>query len=238
MTQLTALDRLHPALIATIVFVIASANLIAYYGHGRAIFLVIPTTAVLLGAAALISGLHWHDLGVTLPQLRAGLPWAGLVILGAVLVVGVGVLIPPLRSQFFHDDRFRSLSTAAFAAFVVIPLQTVLPEELLFRGVLQGALMRTWSVPVALSVGAVLFGLWHITSSVHLSEDNQGLRDLFHNASVAQIAGVVLSVVATTAAGFIFGWLRYKTDSLLPSIALHWAINAAGALGVALAWRL
>jgi len=237
MAQLTAIDRLHPALIATIIFVIASANLIAHYAHGRLIILVIPTTALLLGAAALISGLHWRDLGVTLPQLRAGLPWAAAVVAIVVVVIGVAVAIPPLR-EFFLEERYRSARTALLAAFVVIPLQTVLPEELLFRGVLQGALMRTWSAPVALSVGAVLFGLWHITSSLNLSGSNQGLRDAVGGGGAGRIAGVVLAVVATTAAGFVFGWLRYKTDSLLPPIALHWAINATGALGAALAWRL
>ena len=141
MAQLTAIDRLHPALIATIIFVIASANLIAHYAHGRAIFLVIPTTALLLGAAALISGLKWRDLGITLPQLRAGLPWAVAVVAVVVLVIAVAVAIPPLR-EFFLDERFRSARTALFAAFVVIPFQTVLPEELLFRGVLQLSLIH------------------------------------------------------------------------------------------------
>ncbi|MFT4200659.1 lysostaphin resistance A-like protein [Gordonia sp. (in: high G+C Gram-positive bacteria)] len=237
MSQLTAIDRLHPALIATIIFVIASANLIAHYAHGRAIFLVIPTTALLLGAAALVSGLRWRDLGVTPAQLRAGLPWAAVVAAAVVVIILVAVAIPPLR-EFFLDERFRSPRTALLAAFVVIPLQTVLPEELLFRGVLQGALMRTWSVPVALGVGAVLFGLWHITSSMNLAGDNKGLRDVVGSGDAGQILGVLLAVVATTAAGLVFGWLRYKTDSLLPSIALHWALNATGALGAALAWRL
>ncbi len=236
-SHLSAIDRLHPALIATIIFVIASANLIAHYGHGRAIILVIPTTALLLGAAALLTGLKWHDLGVTLPQLRRGLPWAGVVVVAVVLIIAVAVAIPPLR-EFFLDERWRSARTALFAAFVVIPLQTVLPEELLFRGVLQGALMRTWSVPVALTVGAVLFGMWHITSSLHLAEGNEGLRDIVGGGNAGQIAGVALSVVATTAAGLIFGWLRYKSDSLLTPIALHWALNATGALGAAIAWRL
>ena len=222
---------------ATIIFVIASANLIAHYAHGRAIFLVIPTTALLLGAAALISGLKWRDLGITLPQLRAGLPWAVAVVAVVVLVIAVAVAIPPLR-EFFLDERFRSARTALFAAFVVIPFQTVLPEELLFRGVLQGALIRTWSIPVALTVGAVLFGLWHITSSMNLAGGNQGLRDVVGSGDAGKIAGVLLAVVATTAAGLVFGWLRYQTDSLLTPIALHWALNATGALGAAVAWRL
>ncbi len=236
-SELTAIDRLHPALIATIVFVLASANLIAHYAHGRAIFLVIPTTALMLGAGALLTGLTWHDLGLTLPQLRRGLPWAAVVVGVVVVIIAVAVAIPPLR-EFFLDERFRSARTALFAALVVIPLQTVLPEELLFRGVLQGALLRTWSAPVALTVGAVLFGLWHIASSLGLSGGNQGLRDVLGSGEAGKIGGVVLAVLATTAAGFAFGWLRYQTDSLLTPIALHWAINATGALGAAVAWRL
>ena len=66
----------YPALIATIVFVIASANLIAHYGHGRAIFLVIPTTALVAGNALL-----WTEVarpGRHPPLSCAADPWAGV----------------------------------------------------------------------------------------------------------------------------------------------------------------
>ena len=46
------------------------------------------------------------------------------------------------------------------------------------------------------------------------------------------------AVIATAAAGLILGWLRDRTTSLLAPIALHWALNAIGAIGAAVAWQL
>ncbi len=52
------------------------------------------------------------------------------------------------------------------------------------------------------------------------------------------LAGVMLAVVATAAAGFVFSWLRRRSGSLLAPIALHWSLNGLGALAAALVWQL
>jgi len=52
------------------------------------------------------------------------------------------------------------------------------------------------------------------------------------------LAGVLMAVVATTAAGFVFSWRRRRSGSLLASIALHWSLNGLGALAAALVWQL
>jgi membrane protease YdiL (CAAX protease family) len=49
----------------------------------------------------------------------------------------------------------------------------------------------------------------------------------------------VLGTVAFTAlGGVVFGELRRRTDSLLTSMAAHWATNGIGVLFGLLAWKL
>lgn len=77
---------------------------------------------------------------------RSGAGYA-LAAVGLVLtVVAVGALLPWTRPMFLND-RYATVSGALLASMVIIPLQTVIPEELAFRGVLHGALDRAWGFP-------------------------------------------------------------------------------------------
>ena len=51
------------------------------------------------------------------------------------------------------------------------------------------------------------------------------------------LAGVILAVLATGTAGFVFSWLRRRSGSLFAPIALHWSLNGLGALAAALVWH-
>ena len=93
-------------------------------------------------AWARFEGLSWAQLGLGRDRLRAGCRWA----LGAMAVVAgvyvVGVLLPLARPAF-QDDRYDlPLPDALRTALLVIPLGTVLLEEVAFRSVLWGALSR------------------------------------------------------------------------------------------------
>jgi membrane protease YdiL (CAAX protease family) len=121
---------------------------------------------------------------------------------------------------------------------VIIPLQTVIPEELAFRGVLHGALNRAWGFRGVAAAGSLLFGLWHVVTSLGLTSGNAGFTQLFGGGVAGQLIGVLLAVAATGAAGFIFTWLRKRSGSLLAPIALHWSLNGLGALAAALVWHL
>ena len=153
--------------------------------------------------------------------------------LGAVTI---GALLPITR-PFFLADRYATLSGAMIALMIVIPLQTVIPEELAFRGVLHGALDRAYGVRGVFAAGSLLFGLWHIASSLGLTSGNRGLSGILGGGVAAQIAGIALAVLATAAAGAVFTWLRRRSGSLLAPIALHWSLNGAGALAAALVWH-
>ena len=121
---------------------------------------------------------------------------------------------------------------------IVIPLQTVIPEELAFRGVLHGTLERVWGARGVFAAGSLLFGFWHIASSLGLTTGNQGLTGILGGGLFGQIAGIAGAVVATAAAGVAFTWLRRRSGSLLAPIALHWSLNGVGALAAALVWHV
>jgi len=138
----------------------------------------------------------------------------------------------------FMNDHYATVSGALIASMVIIPLQTVIPEELAFRGVLHGALNRAWGVRGVAAAGSLLFGLWHVATSLGLTKGNVGFTRLFGGGFVGELAGVLIAVAATAAAGFIFTWLRRRSGSLLAPIALHWSLNGMGALAAALVWHL
>jgi membrane protease YdiL (CAAX protease family) len=124
------------------------------------------------------------------------------------------------------------------ASMVIIPLQTVIPEELAFRGVLHGTLNRAWGFRGVALAGSLLFGLWHVATSFGLTSSNVGFTRLFGGGIVGMAAGVTGAVLATGAAGFVFSWLRRRSGSLIAPIALHWSLNGLGALAAALVWHL
>ncbi|WP_237421675.1 CPBP family intramembrane glutamic endopeptidase [Gordonia sp. SID5947] len=224
-------------MLAGVVVFLVATNVVAHFtGHWAGI-VAVPLAAVLLVAATRLAGLRWREMGLSRSELRAGVPYAVAAVVVVFAVVSVAVAIPATR-QFFLSDRYDSASEAALAALVVIPLQTVLPEELLFRGILQGTLARLFGVRATLGLGALAFGLWHISSSLGLTSGNAGLSGVLGSGTLGQVAGILGAVVATAAAGLVLGWLRYRADSLLAPIALHWALNAIGAIGAAVAWQL
>ena len=78
----------------------------------------------------------------------------------------------------FMNNNYATVSGALIASMIIIPLQTVIPEELAFRGVLHGALNRAWGFRGVAAAGSLLFGLWHIATSLGLTSSNVGFTRL------------------------------------------------------------
>ncbi|MBY8855297.1 CPBP family intramembrane metalloprotease [Nocardia sp. CA2R105] len=229
--------RLHAYVdVAVVVLTLAGTNLIAHFTSAWANILTVPVAAVVLVLLMRRRGLGWAELGLSPRHWRRGTLYA----LGAVAIVLSAVVIGaalPITRPFFLADRYATISGALIASMIVIPLQTVIPEELAFRGVLHGTLDRAYGVRGVFAAGSLLFGLWHIASSLGLTHGNRGLSGILGNGPAAQIAGIALAVLATGAAGAVFTWLRRRSGSLLAPIALHWSLNGAGALAAALVWH-
>ncbi|OBG29146.1 CPBP family intramembrane glutamic endopeptidase [Mycobacterium sp. E3198] len=230
--------RFHVHLdIAVVVAVLVLTNLIAHFTTPWASIATVPAAAVGLAVLMRARGLDWADLGLGRAHWRSGLGYALGAVAVVAAVIAVGILLPMTR-QMFLNNHYATISGALIASMIVIPLQTVIPEELAFRGVLHGALNRAWGFRGVALGGSLLFGLWHVATSLGLTSNNVGFTRLFGGGFAGMLAGVTLAVLATGAAGFVFSWLRRRSGSLIAPIALHWSLNGLGALAAALVWHL
>ncbi|BBZ44091.1 CPBP family intramembrane glutamic endopeptidase [Mycobacterium parmense] len=237
-SQLSALHRFRLRLdVAVVVVVLIVANLVAHFTTPWASVATVPAAAVGLVILMRCSGLAWVDLGLGREHWRSGLGYALAAVAVVASVIAIGVLLPVTRPMFMNH-RYASVSGALIASMVIIPVQTVIPEELAFRGVLHGTLHRAWGFRGVALAGSLLFGLWHVVTSLGLTGSNVGFTRLFGGGIAGMLAGVTLAVLATGAAGFVFSWLRRRSGSLIAPIALHWSLNGLGALAAALVWHL
>jgi uncharacterized protein len=131
--------------------------------------------------------------------------------------------------------RYDTWPEAVVAALVLIPLGTVIPEELVFRGVLWSWLRRVRGTSVATVVSSMLFGLWHVVPALGGGPANDALAGAVGSGVMGTILGVLATVIFTAIAGVVLCYVRQRSDSLLAPILLHWAANGAGVLFVLLA---
>lgn len=176
---------------------------------------------VTLAAGALFG---FHQIGLVGADPGATLAWG---VAAALLMIAIGGTMMGREDLRPHlvDPRLAALSPAeAFAQiFVRIPIFTALIEEAFFRGVLHAALTALYPTPIAIWLGAGLFGLWHIGAGIDQSRAGEKTR-----RESALHTGV--TVVATTAAGVFFVWLRVETGSIWAPVAVHAVINMTMAL--------
>lgn len=92
---------------------------------------------------------------------------------------------------------------------IVVGILVPITEEIGFRGVLMGGLLRMRCRPwVAIVVSAIVFAFWH---------------------------GTLLQLFGTTVFGIITGWLYWRTKSLLPGMIVH-MVNNSTAVALVLAF--
>src|SRR5246500_3130773 len=237
-SQLSALHHFRVYVdVALVVVVLALTNLVAHFPTSWAGVATVPAAAVGLVLLLRFSGLGWAELGLGRDHWKSGAAYALGAMALVVTVIAVGVLLPLTRPMFMNN-HYATISGALVASMVIIPLQTVIPEELAFRGVLHGALNRAWGFRGVALAGSMLFGLWHVATSLGLTSNNVGFTRVLGGGMVGMLAGVTLAVLATGAAGFVFSWLRRRSGSLIAPIALHWSLNGLGAPAAALGWHL
>ena len=237
-SQLSALHRFRIQVdVAVIIVVLVLTNLVAHFTTPWASVATVPAAAVGLVALLRFNGLGWAELGLGRDHWKSGVAYALAAMALVVMVIAVGVVLPLTRTMFMNN-HYATISGALVASMIIIPLQTVIPEELAFRGVLHGALNRAWGFRGVALAGSLMFGLWHIATSLGLTSSNVGFTRLFGGGVLGMLAGVTLAVTATAVAGFVFSWLRRRSGSLIAPIALHWSLNGLGALAAALVWHL
>ena len=185
------------------------------------------------------TGLSWSQLGLSSDRFRSGSRWA----LGAIAFVAgaylAGVLLPLTRAAFLDTRYDLTVPGALLSAFVIIPVSTILVEEIAFRSVLWGVLARHSRTSSVLVTSSVLFGLWHILPSIHVASANHGVGEAVRGAGSSATGVAVVATVALTAiGGMVAGEMRRRSGSVLASVGVHWATNGLGVLFGLLAWRL
>ncbi|MEV6304418.1 type II CAAX endopeptidase family protein [Actinoplanes sp. NPDC051861] len=216
--------------LGAVLMILVVVNVANKYGPPHTGLVAGPLVALGLILLGRRTGLTWHDLGLSRRTLLPGLKYA----IGAVLAVGIvyaiGAAVPATRPAF-QDVRYHlHLSAALTTAFVVVPLGTVLLEEVAFRGVLLGLVNRHRGAAWASVTSSVLFGLWHILPSLRLAEANKAVGSVLGTDFAGQMLAVLGAVAFTAVAGLLLCELRRRSGSLLAAAALHWATNGMGLL--------
>jgi membrane protease YdiL (CAAX protease family) len=153
------------------------------------------------------------------------------VAVSAVTSLGVLVLTMIVVSAFGPPQgEHVGMNLGPFAKVVVsVWLLASVAEEMLFRGLLLGALsslrergwrLARWRISLPVTVAAVAFGLIHL-----------GLLRVVGSPMA------YLIVVMATLVGLIAGHYREKTGSIVPAIAVHMTFNVvAGGIPMLLMW--
>ena len=190
----------------------------------------VALVAVLV-AGARVGGLSWADLGLCRTTWRAGARWGGGAVLLAAAVYALAYAVPATR-PLLQDAGTASGPTQELLlrALVLIPVGTVLCEELAFRGVLHALGVRVLPARGALVVSAAVFGAWHVAGAT--AAPTGGLPGA---GSTLLAVGVVVAV--TVVGGVLLAAVRRRTGSLLAPIGVHLGTNVVGLVAVLLATR-
>lgn len=166
-----------------------------------------PVVQAVLGTA--VAALARAPLGLRPPALPRGLRLgAGTAAVVAASVAASTALAPVRAAMTAREPVRRPLRWVT----VEIPVGTVWSEEAAFRAGLGTAAADGFGRGGGRLVQSLAFGLSHIPDARGAGEP------------------VLATVLATGAAGWLFGWLYERSGSLVAPILAHLAVNEAGAL--------
>jgi uncharacterized protein len=228
--------RITPRAALAVVIVVLGLLNVVDIRVARASLIVGPVVVAGLTGVARLAGLSWQDLGLGPGTWRPGLRWAAveIAIVGLVLAAAAAL---PLTREAFRDTRYRlDWGNALLTSLVLIPIGTVLVEEVAFRGVLWGLLREVKGTTTATVVSSALFGLWHVLPSLGLSANNEAITGTVGTGKSAQTTTVLATVLFTALSGVVFCEVRRRSGSILASAGLHWATNGLSVLASAAVW--
>jgi membrane protease YdiL (CAAX protease family) len=196
----------------------------------------IPFNLALLAVTLIIArraGTTWTSMGLRRDRAARGLK-VGIVIVAAIVIGMAIALTVPAFNDVFRDERFieSSIGLLLFHALIRIPLGTALYEEVLFRGVIFGMLVRRYSPITAAVWSSVLFGLWHVLPVLDVIRTNPA-GSHFSGAPGVAIA-VIAGVISTFVAGLVLLWIRLYANSTLASVLVHIGTNSTAIIAAIL----
>jgi CAAX protease family protein len=180
-----------------------------------------------LVAIARAQGLTTADLGLAQSSWPAGLRWGAAAAALVGTAYALAYVTGPVREALPNGEGGLG-RTAMWAVLVVIPLGTVLPEELAFRGLLLPLLGRRHGVRAATLLSSALFGLWHVVPSLGGGTANATMASVVGGDAAGTLVRVVVTVVFTLLAGVVLCVLRLRSGSMLAPVLAHWTVNGLG----------
>jgi membrane protease YdiL (CAAX protease family) len=147
--------------------------------------------------------------------------------LGAVFVLLVVALPVGYLVGFLHYNlRWISLPYAV-GRLVGLVMFVGLPEELLFRGIIQEAFVRLWGQKSGWIWASVLFGLTHVVKHVPRLHLSGGTEHRFHLLMVWMGALNWRYALLATFAGLAYGWVYRRTGRLAAAALTHGLVDWA-----------
>jgi membrane protease YdiL (CAAX protease family) len=185
--------------------------------------------AALAGAVVVLvlgrwRGLAWTQMGLGRGTWRPGVRW-GVTAAMTVALCYAAILLLPFGRATSNDLAAPAGDNLWVTTLLLIPLRTVILEELTFRGVLYGLVERCSGTRWALVGTSVAFGCWHLAPAFSLADRTDG-------AVWLTVLGVF---IFTGLAGLVLGDLRRRSGSVIAPAALHWAANSLGLVAASLA---
>lgn len=160
------------------------------------------TMSVITSIITMAVFLYWHWTEVSPRWLRTR-PW---MVLFWSVIAALGALIPSIWMQE-QMPELPNLMQTEFGmmlsdrwGYLVIGLLAPFTEEMVFRGAILRKLLDSYSPWKAIALSAFFFSLIHMNP--------------------VQMPHAFLI-------GLLLGWMYWRTGSILPGIAQHWANNSA-----------
>lgn len=222
--------------LAVVAAVLIGVNISTAFGPAGLGLVVGPAAAVVLVGIARRIGLTWNDLGLARHTWRKGAVYGGIAIAVVAVIYAVGALLPFTRDAFLDVRYDVAIGSALLMGLIIIPIKTVLIEEIAFRGVLLGMLKRPIGTAWGIGLSSVLFGLWHVLPAIRVADQNQAIGSVVGSGLGALILTIAAVVVFTVVAGVLFSELRRRSGSLLSAAGLHWATNGLGVVASSVLW--
>ena len=174
------------------------------------------TSTTMVGLTMVLSGIAmiWHLIHFKYVKfnLKSFGEVSGKTIALSIPLIVAGMIFINLCSEFIGlpdmmQDTFRAMSRNVFG-IISITIMAPLVEELLFRGAIQGHLLRKGMKPVyAILIASAVFGIVHMNP---------------------------IQIPFAFAIGMIFGWLYYRTGSVVPGMIGHFINNSIATIQMAL----
>ena len=173
------------------------------------------TTYTTTGIAMILSGIAmiWHLIHFKYVKfnLKSFSEVPSKIIWLSIPRIVAGMFFINLCSEFIGlpdlmQDTFHGMSRNVFG-IISIAIMAPLVEELLFRGAIQGYMLRKGMKPLhAILIASAIFGIVHMNP---------------------------IQIPFAFAIGLIFGWLYYRTGSVVPGIIGHFINNSIACLQMA-----